>query len=166
MALMMAMFWHHTLPVEMPSGLFSVSNCVISPLRKRMSWLPLEPKSFVRNSKIVKKATRRSPRNDYKPVLSQGPASWSCMSNTRKYRYDWIITTDLDKYIWVPKSRNETTILAFPLQSYLMKFDPRENSCLIMKPIPFGRNLWIEEPDSPSHRFLIDYVWRRNLLLS
>jgi len=105
--------------------------------------------------------------NDYKPKLSQEPAQWSCVFNARKYDYDWVITTDTDEYVRVPKLTNKTSgVITSPLQSYLRKFDPRIYSSLVMNSIPFGRNEWLEKPDFPSDPFLIDYVWRRNLNFS
>eukprot|EP00536_Pseudo-nitzschia_multiseries_P014086 jgi/Psemu1/37479/gm1.37479_g len=105
--------------------------------------------------------------NDYKPKLSQEPAQWSCVFNARKYGYDWVISTDADEFVHVPKVSNGTTdVVTSPLQSYLKRFDPSINSCLIMNSIPFGRNNWLQQPDFPPDHFLIDYVWRRNLNLS
>jgi len=107
------------------------------------------------------------------------------MFNARKYNYDWIIPTDVDEYMHVPKNNNKninvnnetkTTnmISSSPLQSYLTRFDPKQYSSLIMNSIPFGRNRWLEpdplEPQPPSldhnSSLLIDYVWRRDLNLS
>jgi len=126
---------------------------------------------------------------DAKPKLSQEPASWQCMFNARKYNYDWIITTDVDEYMYVPKNNNKNinvnnetttttttinTVSSSPLQSYLTRFDPKQYSSLIMNSIPFGRNRWSEpdplepQPSSLDHTssLLIDYVWRRDLNLS
>lgn len=88
------------------------------------------------------------------------------MFNARKYKYDWIITTDVDEFIRVPKPNETDFMVLSPLQSYLKRYDPNEYSCLIMNSIPFGRNQWLKQPDFPVDHFLIDYVWRRNLNLS
>ena len=119
---------------------------------------------------------------DVKPVLSQEPANWQCMYNARKYMYDWIITTDVDEYIYVPKKENGTTtvtttdIVLPPLQSYLKQYNLNHYSSLVMYSIPFGSNNFLEsnnddirsenENRSSSSSLMIDYVWRRNWNLS
>ena len=108
--------------------------------------------------------------NDYKPKISQEPASWSCLYNARKYGYDWVTTTDVDEYIRVPITENKkaTVSEAQPpsLQSYMARFDPNSVSSLLVNQIPFGSNKWLENPDYPPNHLTLDYVWRRNMNLS
>ncbi|VEU41049.1 unnamed protein product [Pseudo-nitzschia multistriata] len=102
-----------------------------------------------------------------KNEISQEPAQSACIYNARKYGYDWIITTDVDEYVHVPKGSNKTNDEAeSPLELFLRRYDRLLYSCLIMNSIPYGRNMWLKEPDFPSNPFLIDYVWRRNMNLS
>jgi hypothetical protein len=111
------------------------------------------------------------PYRNSQPKLSQEPASWHCLYTAKKYGYDWIVTTDVDEYIYVPKNISDATLdppsppvsstlesiigspfnvaSSSPIHSYLSRFSPKQYSSLIMNSIPFGSNIFLN--DSQTH---------------
>ena len=103
------------------------------------------------------------------PEISQEPANNHCLWNAKKYGYDWVTTTDVDEWIHIPAAedqadQNVSTI--FPIRSYLKRYDPNAFSCLTMRSVPHGSNIWLSKPDFPQNPLLIDYVWRENKTFS
>lgn len=135
------------------------------------------------------------PYSNNKPKLSQEPASWHCLYSAKKYGYDWIVTTDVDEYIYVPKnisgvaphsppvsSTSSSNPLASldassssPIHSYLSRFSPQQYSSLVINSIPFGSNKFMNDSQTQNDTsasskanapLMIDYVWRQNKPLS
>jgi hypothetical protein len=102
--------------------------------------------------------------------LSQLPSQTQCLYTAKKYGYNWIVTTDVDEYIYVAPRQNDTN-QTLPFPSFLSQFDPNVYSSLIMNSIPFGRNIFLTnssttDGSNSSTSLMIDYVWRRNFNLS
>ena len=123
------------------------------------------------------------------PKWSQEPAQWQCLYMAKKYGYDWVVTTDVDEYIYISPytTRNNTknsvvvddgddnhdndatTARRPPLQVYLDRFDTDSYASLVLASIPFGNNTFSNETtpssgfvDGSSPFYMIDYVWRKN----
>lgn len=108
------------------------------------------------------------------PDLSQEPASWHCLYTAKKYGYDWITTTDVDEYVYVPKNLSNASLPSrsssmsswidhgsvaaskiSPILAFLNHFDPRKYSSLIMNSIPFGSNKFLNHSMATSASSLL-----------
>ncbi|KAG7338830.1 hypothetical protein IV203_012799 [Nitzschia inconspicua] len=82
-------------------------------------------------------------------TLSQEPAQTTCLYIAKTQQYDWIITTDVDEYLYLPKQKNQQhqhqqqQQQQQPLKSFLQRFDKEQYSSLIINSIPFGKNVFI-----------------------
>ena len=100
-------------------------------------------------------------------IVWQQPMLHQCLYRAKSYSFDWIVTTDLDEYIWVTHSTaivgaaNIASSHQYPaLVSFLASDFANNNSdigSLVMNSIPFGRNP-SQEPETRS--LDIDYVFR------
>jgi hypothetical protein len=119
-----------------------------------------------------------------KGKVSQESMQQHCLYNAKKLNYDWIITTDVDEFIYVHKNissilatttndddnnNNNNNLLGAeepPLKTFMKQYDWNEIGSLLMKPIYMGRNTDIDvDPtltNSSTPLLLVDYVWRFN----
>jgi hypothetical protein len=113
--------------------------------------------------------------------LSQEPAQTSCLYTAKQYGLDWIITTDVDEYVFLPSQilaatnttsaittilvsdqstgnstspyTNKSPLSLPPLKNFLQQFDKSIYGCMAMN-------------DNNPNELMIDYVWRRNMSIS
>jgi hypothetical protein len=84
-----------------------------------------------------------------------------CIYRAKRYKLDWVATTDVDEYIRVMSPHPTTNnITVSPLQ-YLLNSIPNRHLIggLSMNSIPFGRNLLLD-PANKTIPLVMDHVWR------
>ena len=93
----------------------------------------------------------------------QEPMQFQCLYRAKKYQVDWIITTDLDEFIWVGNSNNQpATRQSRPLLRELLHElemthpNIKDVGAFEMNSIPYRRNVHF---DPPQH-LPLDYTWR------
>jgi hypothetical protein len=84
---------------------------------------------------------------------------FQCLYRAKKYSISWIITTDVDEYIFVKQSNHTLQGLINKVSSKWG--DLTQVGALELHSIPFGRNPQVEEVTDYNHTLVIDYVWRQ-----
>jgi hypothetical protein len=83
---------------------------------------------------------------------------------TKRYGLDWIITTDVDEYIWITDPGAMNSIDPPPMQAFLSQFaDKPELGALKMNSLPFGRYRGVE-PKSKEFELIVDFTSRKKKL--
>jgi len=94
----------------------------------------------------------------------QVPMQMQCIYRMKRLNLDWVVTTDVDEYIYVnltQKEQSNQTKAVPVLQKFLATVDDYENiGALQMSSIFFGRNILVE-PENTTYPLLIDFVWRK-----
>jgi len=131
------------------------------PKRKYITWVPFN--FGLHNYENFTNPHHDSPMEFFR-VASQNDALW----RARQMELDWLALIDVDEYIQVSHPHNsgkETKNLPAigALAIYLASFDDKslERKSLQMNSIPYGRNIELEDENTPKP-LLMDYVWRRS----